>query len=324
MNEKDRRLLAELDKDARLADSTIAKRIGTSKQVIRYRIKRLREQGVIEGFYATIDVGAFGLASYYLFLQFQHLTREQEQALFAQLRDREDVGWLVTGTGRWDAVLLLYARSIAAFEQQLSSILLACGTHLHEHAFTILVGAEHLRYKFLPSTAIPTAQQTTAPRLTAPHPDTLAILDAIAQDARAPVTALAAKAGLPTHVVRYRLRECVRNGTITGFKPKLDIHAFGLQWHLLLLALHPTTPERMRLFLAACRDHVAVYYVTRTIGTYNLMLDLHVHGIEEFRDTLAFLKERFADIIKTYESVTVFAEHKIDYLPKAMVAQADS
>ena len=42
VDEKDRKLLLELDNNARQTDSKIAKRIGVSKQVVNYRIQKLK------------------------------------------------------------------------------------------------------------------------------------------------------------------------------------------------------------------------------------------------------------------------------------------
>ena len=40
----DSRILAVLDEDARLPEATIGKKVGTSKQVVRYRLNRLKER----------------------------------------------------------------------------------------------------------------------------------------------------------------------------------------------------------------------------------------------------------------------------------------
>ena len=47
LDEKDRKILAELDKDARQTDSKIAKKVRVSKQVANYRIQNLVNKKVI-------------------------------------------------------------------------------------------------------------------------------------------------------------------------------------------------------------------------------------------------------------------------------------
>lgn len=62
------------------------------------------------------------------------------------------VGWLVSGMGRWDVVLLIYADSISTFEKLLNNLINLCGDNLHEYNFTNLIYSEHAGYKFLKET----------------------------------------------------------------------------------------------------------------------------------------------------------------------------
>ncbi len=49
------RIIAELQKDCRAPLMILAKRLGTSKSTIHYRISRLEKDGIIEGYYAYIS-----------------------------------------------------------------------------------------------------------------------------------------------------------------------------------------------------------------------------------------------------------------------------
>jgi len=45
------------------------------------------------------------------------------------------------------------------------------------------------------------------------------------------------------------------------------------------------------------------------------MIDIHTQSTEEFKDFLLEIKDQFSDIIKLYESLVIFDELKIDYVP---------
>lgn len=57
----DRRMIAELGKDARLSIRTLADRVHISRTAAHTRLNRLLEHGVITGFSATVDREALGL-----------------------------------------------------------------------------------------------------------------------------------------------------------------------------------------------------------------------------------------------------------------------
>ena len=57
-----RRLLGELQDDARLTFAELGRRVGLSAPAVGERIQRLEQHGVIRGYRAEIDPGALGLS----------------------------------------------------------------------------------------------------------------------------------------------------------------------------------------------------------------------------------------------------------------------
>ncbi len=316
LDEKDRKILIELDKNARQADSQIAKKVGLSKQVANYRIQRLVSEGFVENFYTIVNVGLLGLNIYYVFLQFENVNKMQEEKILDKLSSLSFTGWVVSGTGRWDAVVLVFAESTGIFDKRLSEITNLCSEHLHEFNFTTLIGAEHLGYKFLLDKKILSSfRQSERSKIAELDKTDRKILEAISQNARLPITEISEKTKLPVHVINYRIKNLLGRKVIEGFKPKMNIGKIGLSWYLLLIQFQSVNEEKKKRFLDFCKTHDKIYYVTNTAGYYNCMLDVHVKSAEEFKDVLLELKENFSDIIKLYESIIIFNEHKISYVP---------
>lgn len=320
LDERDRKILVELDKNSRQADSEIAKKLGISKQVTNYRIQKIVEKKIISNFYTIINVGSLGLNSYYVFLQLEKIDKNQENELLEKINSLDYVGWLVSGTGRWDAVVLIYADSISTFDKLLSEIINLCGDHLHEYNFTTLITAEHISYKFLAEMRdIHSAKQTEKIKEVSLDEIDKKILSAIAQNARSSIMEISHLIKMPPHVVNYHLKRLIKLKIIEGFKPKIDINKLGYQWHLLLIQIRNVTEARKKEFVHFCKQYKKIYYVTNTVGLYNLMLDAHVSSVEEFKEVLLELKSRFSDVIRLYESMIIFEEYKISYFPKGLL-----
>jgi Lrp/AsnC family leucine-responsive transcriptional regulator len=62
IDDTNRRLLAELQDDARLSIAELGRRVGLSSPAVGERIQRLEQLGVIRGYHADIDPRALGLA----------------------------------------------------------------------------------------------------------------------------------------------------------------------------------------------------------------------------------------------------------------------
>jgi len=323
IDEKDRKILVELDKDARQADSEIAKKVGLSKQVVNVRIKNLVEKGVISNFYTIVNVGNLGLNTHYIFLQLEKINKEEEETLLNKINLLDYVGWLVSGMGRWDVIININVDSVLSLEKCLNQIISLCGKHLHEYLFTTLINAEHLGYKSIlgskDSRPIYQGEKQGIFKIDITDEKILRILS---NNSRLPITKISEKSKLPIHVINYRLKNLIRKGIIEGFKPKINISKLGYQWHLLLIQFQNVSEERKKEFIEYCKLNKTIYYITNTIGNYNVMLDIHVRNVEEFKAVLLDLKDKFSDVIRLYESVIIFEEYKINYIPKGIVTKA--
>jgi DNA-binding Lrp family transcriptional regulator len=60
LDETDRAIVRELARDARLANNTLADRVGIAPSTCLGRVRALREQGVIRGYHADVDPAALG------------------------------------------------------------------------------------------------------------------------------------------------------------------------------------------------------------------------------------------------------------------------
>ena len=67
LDEKDRKILLELDKNSRQTDSEIAKKVRLSKQITNYRIQNLKKKKIISNFYTVVNAGNLGFNSYCFF-----------------------------------------------------------------------------------------------------------------------------------------------------------------------------------------------------------------------------------------------------------------
>ena len=315
LDKLDSKILSVLDEDARLAESTIGKKVGTSKQVVKYRLKRLQEKGIIENYYTMLDVGTIGFDSYYVFVQLTGLNSTKEAEIYKKISKLPYLAWIVTGVGRWDAVFLFCAQNIAQFNSQLEEMKEILGSNLREYIFTNLIKAEHLSYKFL-RTAVKDSLKTTPKNKTSTLDETdKKILEKLNQHARAQVTEISEKTSIPVYTVHHRLKQLIKNNIIQGFRPKVNINKLGLQWHLLLIKFNSVSEEKIKSFLNYCKNHNQVYYATNTVGNYNLMLDIHVKSSEEFRKFLFDIKNAYGDVILMYESIVVFEELALNYIP---------
>ena len=109
LDDTDKAIVRELQRNARTPFSEIARRIDMSSATVHDRVKRMEEEGVIRGYHAEIEPSALGLEIEAL------VGLRIEQGMATDVLDRLEgvaaVQDVVLVTGEWDAVMRLAAHS---------------------------------------------------------------------------------------------------------------------------------------------------------------------------------------------------------------------
>ena len=118
LDQIDRRILAELQQNARLSNSELAERVGISPSPCWRRVRRLEESRVIQRYVTLLDPGRLGLAVS-VFVQVSLATQVEsaleifEKAILA----RPEVMECYLMTGNADYLLRVVAADLAAYER---------------------------------------------------------------------------------------------------------------------------------------------------------------------------------------------------------------
>ena len=107
MDEIDRKILIALDENSRKSNSQIAKAARTSKDIVNYRMAKLRRDNILTGFYTMLVVPKIGFRMYKLLLKSHSLNKEKEEELIGWLEKYPTVVWVGSCDGAWNIVMTL-------------------------------------------------------------------------------------------------------------------------------------------------------------------------------------------------------------------------
>jgi len=118
LDEKDRSILALVQRDAKLPQAEIAKRVGLSPASVNERLKKLENAGVIRRYVAIVDPQAVGLTvAAYVEVFIEH--PKYEAAFLARLLELDEVLECHHITGEFSLLLKVRVRDIEALQQLL-------------------------------------------------------------------------------------------------------------------------------------------------------------------------------------------------------------
>ena len=114
----DQRILAELQKNARLSNVELADRAGLSPSPCLRRVRTLEEDGVIKGYAALVDQDAVGLpVSVFIMVSLERQVERALEVFEEKVRALPEVMECYLMTGDSDYLLRVVTRDLQAYEQ---------------------------------------------------------------------------------------------------------------------------------------------------------------------------------------------------------------
>ncbi len=118
MDDIDRAIIAELRRDARVANNELAARVGLTPSPCLRRVRRLEEDGVITGYTATVDRSRLGLDyEPIVWVTLDEVTRTAMLAFEDAVQDVPEIVEALRMMGQPDYLLRVVTESAAAFEE---------------------------------------------------------------------------------------------------------------------------------------------------------------------------------------------------------------
>ena len=314
---KDRKILCELDKNCRQSSRKIAKKTGLSKEVVNYRINRLAKENVITRFFAEVNTAKLGYMAFKVYLQFQNVNEAKEKEILEYLMGHPNMGWIAVCSGRWDMIAAFWARDVFEFSEMLSEFLNKFSGYVLSKE--IITNLQYFIYnrKWLTNDTKPKISCIGGkPEKVKMDAKDFEILRFLTKNGREPIINIAKKLGLSDSLVIYRVRELVKKDVIAAFRIDVNKTKLNLEFCKAFIYLQNKTTEKENELIKFCALHPNITALTQCIGPWDIELEFESGSFEQFHRIMRDIKNRFPDLVRSYESVVISKESGIRYIPK--------
>ena len=310
----DTKILSELDMDARQTNTQIAKKLSLSKQVVGYRINKLLEKGVIDGFYTVINIAKFGYSFYRVWLKFLTTDIKKENEVINFLKNNYPISWIIKSEGIHDLVVLAWCKDAFEFEEIIDGLRFGFNNVIEIHDITVAAKIYHFKHKFLfgNNKVVVTGGKVNDYKL-----DNLdkRILSILAGNAREPIKSIAKKLGVSPTTVRYKIKKLMITGVVLAFRAKINSAVFGYHHFKVFLYFKNIDKQRYSDLIKYLKDHSNVVYITKPLGPCDLEFESKFKSIYDLQKMIQEMRDIFPDIIKNYDTRYEVNELLINYFP---------
>lgn len=148
IDDVDKQILKEISQNARENIVDIAKKINKTTDIVKYRLKRLKERKIISGFTVQLDLEKLSYEYYSVFIHAQNLTKETENKIESFASFHPNVRFVVRTIGNHDLQLEIEANDYAELEKNLKEFRQVFANNIRD--FEILRVIKEYKYDFYP------------------------------------------------------------------------------------------------------------------------------------------------------------------------------
>ncbi len=293
---KDRRLLYELEKDARASVTKLAKRLRLGKNVVSYRIQKLEREGIITGYYPLVDASRLGYCSMRVYITLQNTTLEVEEELLQFFVRNAKTWWVARTEPLFDIAVILWVQHVKEFYTFWEKTLTKYGKYFQKTAHAVYVEAVHYSHEYV---AGKNAKNDVPVVLGANEQVEVSnkekkFLQALATNARMPITQLAKVLRITPRAAIHRMKILRAKNILLGCRTSLDTHKLGFENYRLNLYLNNhAIKQHLEVFLS---QNPSLTYINRTVGGADVECEFHLASTEILREMIDALKKKFDGI----------------------------
>jgi len=315
---KDRKILYNLDLNARQSSSQLGKKIGLPKNVISYRINRLFEKGVIKIFFTVINPFKLGYTSFGFYLVFQYADTCIKNKIIDYFVKNKNTWFVASIDGYFDVGVSVWVKNLNDFykvwEETLENyryyienhkIINFVQTHAYKHSYLLNDDKKIDRNEFIYTGA------GTKVKIDSMDYDLLRMLS---QNARITVIELAEILNVSSTTIRYRIKKLEQLKVIQGYRIAIDASKIGCKDFRIDVDLKDFT-QREKIFRYITQNPNLTYIFT-SIGHADVQFHIRVQRLDDVHVIMSNLNARFPDMIRDYKYVYIPNIYKQNYMPE--------
>jgi Lrp/AsnC family leucine-responsive transcriptional regulator len=315
----DCRILYELDKNCRLSDNQLAKIVRRSRESVRNRIKKLVDEGIIQGFITSINPSKFGYMFFKLYFQLANIPEERER-FDEYFKKLPGLYWFGGNDGVWDFHATMYAKDVKEFNRIKNKIYTDFKRLIIKRDIGVLINVHQYAKKYL----VPELKERPEPVIFADDvvqnrldETDKKILNKLAQNARLSLVDLAKQTNLTVDIVRSRMKKLEQQGVIMQYRVAVNHKKLGFDMFKAFIYFQNLSEKDEQKLLEYSKQNTKICYLIRQLSAWDVELELMAENYSEFTNIMNSLRQEFSDSLRNYEfalmreDIWVFGEKDI-------------
>jgi len=316
---KDRKILYNLDLNCRQSNTQIGKKVGLSRKVVEYRIKRMGDEGIITGYWTEIDSFKLGYDVYRIYVIFKDADKGKKDEIFNYFSNYENIYSLSLITGPIDLCAVIWVKDVYEFYQFWLKPLNLYDEHFEKAVTSIYVQTIECAKSFL----LPEKKDNLTGELykisCRGKPIRIDkidydLLNELSSNGKIPLIELAEKLGCSSQNAKYRMENLVKKGIIKAYR--LDIDETKLDMHQYKLDIRLKNHKQRKSIIDYMMKKPYFVTLNEAIGWADIEPEIYTKNVDTLLEIMEDLESKFPGIIQKQNYWLHIEGRKFNTLPE--------
>jgi Lrp/AsnC family transcriptional regulator, leucine-responsive regulatory protein len=310
---KDRKILAELEMNARITHAELGKVVGLSKQVVKYRIERLEKENLIQGYNAIVDLSKLGEVIYVIYLKLIKISSVQEKVWMKAIEKNTNVLGVGKNAGHWDMTFAIRCKNNQELDKIFKEISSGKSDRIKEKLITGEIESVYINLGLLHKGKKVEFETSEAQENIFIDETDKKIINYLSNNCRISLLDLSEKLGLSPNGAKNRIKQLEIKKIIIGYKTKINYEKIGYLHFRVFLHLNKFNKELYNKIKSFLKSKENVESVSRYIGYADVDFRCYSKNIVELYQFISDIKDKFLQEIIEVNSMPIFSWEKIIY-----------
>jgi len=301
LDKTDMRILYELSKNSRIADTRIAKIIKKSKESVRYRIKKMIDNKIILGFNLWTDPSKLGLASAKIYLNLANIPQKKKSLLEFVKKDKR-LYWMGIVEGAWNIGLTYFVKDNEEFFTLKNELVTKFKDLILDVRTASLVGVYWFQYGFLFNEKSEPKKIWASPQKNTLDDVSFKILGDLSKNSRENLAEISHNHSVSVDIIRNRMKMMESKGIIARYTIKINYNKLDLEFYKTFLYFKNLNKNSLSELRSYCNSQPNIINLVQQISPWDIELEIMCKNYFEYNSILSELTEKFSSIISRTET----------------------
>ncbi len=304
----DQRILFELDRNARIPETKLAKIVGRSKESIRYRLAQLKQKGIIQRFTIWIDPTKLGYSSSKIYLHLANKPQQKENFIQRVKKDKH-LFWLGIAEGSWNVGLTYFVQSTKEFFDLKNELFSEYKDLILDSHTAVLVNVNCGEKAFFYPTEKTWKTIFNQPERLEIDEIERKILKELFLNCRISLIEIARKSSSTVDIVRNRIKKLEEKGIIFRYTIRIDHNLLGHEFYKTFLYFKNLTKRDEQKLMEYTRKNSKIIYLVKQISPWDIELEIMCDNYQEYLHIINDLTREFVDAINKIETAIMSEDY---------------